>query len=91
MREWGSPNSDDWRKSLAFCLTCGRGNANDIKSAFLLKKMGKVQIRRNLHFSMILSFEVDILHLFISYNTRGKTMLLLSIGRVKISLWNVVC
>jgi hypothetical protein len=21
---WGSPNSDDWRKSLALCLLCGR-------------------------------------------------------------------
>ncbi len=20
---WGSPNSDDWRKSLALCLLCG--------------------------------------------------------------------
>jgi hypothetical protein len=23
VRGWGSPNSDDWRKSLAFCLLCG--------------------------------------------------------------------
>jgi hypothetical protein len=23
VREWGSPNSDDWRKSLALCLLCG--------------------------------------------------------------------
>ena len=22
---WGSPNSDDWRKSLALCLLCGLG------------------------------------------------------------------
>ncbi len=22
-RGWGSPNSDDWRKSLALCLLCG--------------------------------------------------------------------
>jgi hypothetical protein len=22
LREWGSPNSDDWRKSLALCLLC---------------------------------------------------------------------
>ncbi len=22
---WGSPNSDDWRKSLALCLLCGAG------------------------------------------------------------------
>jgi hypothetical protein len=21
---WGSPNSDDWRKSLALCLLCGK-------------------------------------------------------------------
>ncbi len=24
LRGWGSPNSDDWRKSLALCLLCGR-------------------------------------------------------------------
>ncbi len=24
VRGWQSPNSDDWRKSLAFCLLCGR-------------------------------------------------------------------
>ncbi len=23
LRRWGSPNSDDWRKSLALCLLCG--------------------------------------------------------------------
>jgi hypothetical protein len=23
VRGWGSPNSDDWRKSLALCLLCG--------------------------------------------------------------------
>ncbi len=23
LRGWGSPNSDDWRKSLALCLLCG--------------------------------------------------------------------
>ncbi len=24
-RGWGSPNSDDWRKSLALCQLCGAG------------------------------------------------------------------
>jgi hypothetical protein len=23
VRGWGSPNADDWRKSLALCLLCG--------------------------------------------------------------------
>ncbi len=26
MRGWRSPNSDDWRKSLALCLLCGKNN-----------------------------------------------------------------
>ncbi len=25
LRGWGIPNSDDWRKTLALCLLCGRG------------------------------------------------------------------
>ncbi len=29
MRGWGSPNSDDWRKSLALCLLCGVGQPNN--------------------------------------------------------------
>ncbi len=28
VRGWGSPNSDDWRKSLALCLLCGMKSAN---------------------------------------------------------------
>jgi hypothetical protein len=32
VRGWGSPNSDDWRKSLALCLLC----------ALLLQKLGSV-------------------------------------------------
>jgi hypothetical protein len=27
VRGWGSPNSDDWRKSLALCLLCGEDTA----------------------------------------------------------------
>jgi hypothetical protein len=27
VRGWGSPNSDDWRKSLALCLLCGMKSA----------------------------------------------------------------
>jgi hypothetical protein len=27
VRGWGSPNSDDWRKSLALCLLCGHPNS----------------------------------------------------------------
>ncbi len=29
-RGWGSPNSDDWRKSLALCLICVSGAWNTI-------------------------------------------------------------
>ncbi len=34
VRVWGSPNSDDWRKSLALCLFCGYDIQRDPKVNF---------------------------------------------------------
>jgi hypothetical protein len=32
VRGWGSPNSNDWRKSLALCLICGVGRTRGANS-----------------------------------------------------------
>jgi hypothetical protein len=45
VRGWGSPNSDDWRKSLSLCLLCGidrqkiRLIESNAKCRYLRKKL----------------------------------------------------
>jgi hypothetical protein len=53
VKGWGSPNSDDWRKSLAFCLLCGVGGSFSVQvSGFsvLYSILHKSQLDKGMEF-----------------------------------------
>ncbi len=48
VRGWVSPNSDDWRKSLALCLLCGRDAYSGLSPSIYVIKSPKQLVRQSL-------------------------------------------
>ncbi len=71
VRGWGSPNSNDWRKSLALCLLCGKTGHLQYVLAIFARKCVTVFVYNSMNFIGTFKMSRSVTTLIIVYGFPG--------------------